>query len=299
MFFGKYHIVIFKEKSGVSRNVRFRGWLGLCSCLVIAGLVGGNVWLWDQYENHAGIAAQLREAKRTIEEQNTHLSGMVSRISELQDDLGRVQKFDAKLRLMMNMDRDIETTAVGGSRSEDFSRTYLPLHRQELMVRKMNNFLKQLSGEIQLEEVRQQDLLQTLRSNREALASIPTVWPIEGFLTSRFGSRPSPFSGRTEHHKGLDIAARMGTPIYAPCKGTVVFSGVENGYGNTVVMQHGAGLTTRYAHMQRSAVKEGDVLRQGEIIGYVGNTGRSSGPHLHYEVKLNGVNVNPMRYILN
>lgn len=299
MFFGKYHVVIFKEKCGTSRNLRLRGWFGVFGFLILCGLVGGNLWFWEKYEVARRAQAKLEEAERTIEDQNNQLVGMVSQISELQDDLERVRQFDAKLRLMMNMERDPENTAVGGATSEDFSRSYLPLHRQELMVRKMNNFLKQLSGEIRLEEVRQQDLLQTLRSNRDALATIPSVWPIEGFITSRFGSRPSPFTGRSEHHKGLDISARSGTPIYAPGKGTVTFSGVDGAYGNSIIVQHGAGLTTRYAHMQRCVAKEGQIIQRGELIGFVGNTGRSSGPHLHYEVRLNGLNVDPLRYILN
>lgn len=299
MLFGKYHIVIFKEKCGTSRNLRFRGGLGLCAFLVVAALIGSNGWLWIQYQKAQSAQSRLDEAERTIEEQNNQMLGMVTRISEVQGDLDRVQQFDAKLRLMMNMERDPEPTSVGGSRGEDFSREYLPLHRQELMVRKMNNFLKQLTGDIRLEEVRQQELLQTLRTNREVLATIPSVWPIEGFITSRFGSRPDPFTGRNEHHKGLDISARMGTPIYAPGKGTVTFSGVENGYGNTIVLQHGGGITTRYAHMSRRAVNEGQTVQRGQILGYVGSTGRSSGPHLHYEVRLNGANVDPLRYILN
>lgn len=299
MLLGKYHIVIFREKCGTSRNLRMRGGLGVCAFLLIAALIGSNGWLWLQYRQAEMTQTRLEEAERTIEDQNNQLLSMVSRISEVQGDLDRVQQFDAKLRLMMNMERDPDMTSVGGPRREDFSREYLPLHRQELMVRKMNNFLKQLTGDIRLEEVRQQELLQTLRTNRDMLATIPSVWPIDGFITSRFGRRPDPFSGRTEHHRGLDISARSGTPIYAPGKGTISFSGVENGYGNTIMIKHGGGITTRYAHMSRRVVNEGQVVTRGQIIGYVGSTGRSSGPHLHYEVLLNGANVDPLRYILN
>ncbi len=299
MLFGKYHLVIFKEKCGSTCNFRFRGGFGLLAAALVVALAAGNGWLWIERQQARHAQARLEAAEQTIEEQNSQILALTTRIDEVRSDLDRVRQFDAKLRLMMNMERDPETTSVGGSRDETFAREYLPLRRQDLMVRKMNSFLKQLSGDIRLEEVRQQELLEKLRANREVLASVPSIWPIEGFITSRFGGRADPFTGRNEQHKGLDISARTGTPIYAPGKGTVIFSGVENGYGNSILLQHGGGITTRYAHMSRRAVSEGQTVQRGDVIGYVGSTGRSSGPHLHYEVRLNGVNVDPLRYILN
>ena len=298
MPFGKYHVVIFKDRGGGSRNIRLRGWLFLLVFLFGLGLLACNVWLWQHQAANSAMRERLEQAERVIADQNNQLSGLVNRITELQSDLGRVQQFDAKLRLMMNMEGDADEVTANG-RAEEFSRSYLPLYRQELMVRRMNTFLKQLGEAVTLEEVRQQELLHSLRDNREFLASMPSIWPVEGFLTSRFGPRASPISGRRDFHTGLDISARAGTPIVAPARGTVSFAGRDGAYGNMVHIQHGAGLGTRYAHMQRSVVKEGQIVRRGAIIGYVGNTGRSTGPHLHYEVLLNGVNVNPMRYILN
>lgn len=299
MLFGKYHLVIFKEKCGSTRNLRFRGGFGLLAAVLVVALAASNCWLWVERQKVGNAQGRLEAAEQTIEEQNNQILALTTRIAEVQNDLDRVRQFDAKLRLMMNMESDPETTSVGGSRDETLALEYLPLRRHDVMVRKMNTFLKQLSGDIRLEEVRQQELLHTLRASREALASVPSIWPIEGFITSRFGGRADPFTGRNEQHKGIDISARTGTPIYAPGKGTVIFSGVENGYGHTVLVQHGGGITTRYAHMSRRAVTEGQTVQRGDVIGYVGSTGRSSGPHLHYEVRLNGVNVDPLRYILN
>lgn len=299
MLFGKYHLVIFKEKCGSTRNLRFRGCFGLLAAVLVVALAAGNCWLLVERQKVGNAQGRLEAAEQTIEEQNNQILALTTRIAEVQNDLDRVRQFDAKLRLMMNMESDPETTSVGGSRDETLALEYLPLRRHDAMVRKMNTFLKQLSGDIRLEEVRQQELLHKLRANREALASVPSIWPIEGFITSRFGGRADPFTGRNEQHKGIDISARTGTPIYAPGKGTVIFSGVENGYGNSVLVQHGGGITTRYAHMSRRAVTEGQTVQRGDVLGYVGSTGRSSGPHLHYEVRLNGVNVDPLRYILN
>lgn len=299
MLFGNYHIILLKEKNGTSRNLYIKGWFGTSLCVLLSFLIVSNIILWQRYQNTNTLQRQLTDSERTIETQNTQLMNLVGKINSLQDDLSRIQLLDSKLRVIANIEKDIEAVSIGGSRTEEFSRTYLPLHRQELMIRKINNFLKQLSEEIRLEEVRQQELLQTLRNKKEVLASIPSIWPITGFITSHFGNRPSPFTGRIEYHKGLDISAAIGTPIQAAGNGRVILSGPDGAYGNCVVLQHGSGLTSRYAHMSTVDVKIGQNVRRGQIIGYVGSTGRSSGPHLHYEVKINGMNVDPLRYILD
>jgi murein DD-endopeptidase MepM/ murein hydrolase activator NlpD len=301
MPFGKYHVVIFKDRGGGSRNIRLRGGYFVFAFLLFAAMVVCNVWLWQRNAANSAVRQRLEQAERMIVDQNAQLMGLVGNITELQGDLGRIQQFDARLRAIMNMEPD--ASYAGGdaadSRSPDFSRSYLPLYRQELMVRRMNTFLRQLSETVNLEEVLQQELLHAMRDNREMLAITPSIWPVEGFVTSRFGYRVSPVSGRRDFHKGLDISARIGTPIVAPAAGTVSFAGEDGAYGNSVRIQHGGGVITGYAHMQRLAVKEGQSVRRGTVIGNVGNSGRSTGPHLHYEVVINGVPVNPMRYILN
>lgn len=296
MLFGKYHIVIFKEGSSGSRNLRMRGWLGFTVCLLVLALIACNVWLWRAWLQARHMDENLDNAQRVIEEQRRQIVNLAGRVTAVSQDLQRVQRFDSKLRLMMNMEK--EPADVGGSPG-DFSRAYLPLHRQELAARKMQNFLSRLSESVRLEEVRQQDLLRALRENRDALASMPSIWPVVGFLSSSFGGRSSPFGGGSaQFHKGLDISNRMGTPIVAPAQGTVTMAARDGAYGNSVEINHGGGIVTKYGHMQRWVVQPGQWVKRGEIIGYIGMTGRTTGPHLHYEVRLNGVPVNPMRYIL-
>jgi len=162
----------------------------------------------------------------------------------------------------------------------------------------MLDFLTRLSESVKLEEVRQQDLLLALRENRDALSSMPTIWPVVGFVSSSFGWRSGPFGGRGQFHKGLDITNRIGTPIIVPAQGLVTLSGRDGAYGFSVEINHGSGIVTKYGHMQRCAVQEGQWVKRGEIVGYVGMSGRTTGPHLHYEIRLNGVPVDPMRYIL-
>jgi murein DD-endopeptidase MepM/ murein hydrolase activator NlpD len=300
MLLGKYHILIFKEGRGGSHNLRLRGWLGIIGFVFVALLIVCNLWLWDRYTQSLKLESRLLEAEKTIDEQSTQLLSMLGKVSEVTADFTRVRQFDTKLRLMMNLDSALTDVGNPGTPlGDELGRNTLPLHRQALAARKMYAFLRQLSDELRLEEVVQQELMRVLRENRETITSMPTIWPVDGFISSGFGMRSSNFSGRGEFHKGLDIRARPGTPIIAPAKGTVAMAGGDGAYGLSVEIQHSRAITTKYAHMARIAVREGQQLKRGDIIGFVGSTGRSTGPHLHYEVKLNGVQVNPMRYILN
>lgn len=295
MLLGKYHIVIFKEGRSGSRNLRMRGWFGFTAGLLILALIACNVWLWRAWLQARHLDENLNNAQRVIEEQRRQIVNLAGRITGVSQDLQRVQRFDSKLRMMMNMEKD--PAEVGGAPG-DFSRAYLRLHRQELAARKMQDFLSHLSESVRLEEVRQQDLLRALRENRDALASMPSIWPVVGFISSSFGGRSSPFGGGGQFHKGLDISNRMGTPVLAPAQGAVILAARDGAYGNSVEINHGGGIVTKYGHMQRWAVQPGQWVKRGEIIGYIGMSGRTTGPHLHYEVRLNGVPVNPMRYIL-
>ncbi len=295
MIFGKYHLVIFKEGKSGSSNLHIRGWLIALFILFIIALVACNVWLWQRWFEARNLEMDLANADRLIKEQKQQTINLAEKITAIGQDLERIRRFDSKLRLMMNMEK--EPAEVGVSPG-DFSRTYLPLHRQELAVRKMQDFLDKLGEATRLEEVRQQDLLYALRENRGILSSVPSIWPVTGFISSSFGGRKSPFGTGSQFHKGLDISSRIGTPVIAPGEGTVILASPESGYGNSVEIDHGGGIVTKYAHLQRSIVKPGQWIKKGEVLGYVGMTGRTTGPHLHYEVRLNGVPVNPMRYIL-
>ncbi|MCL2178296.1 MAG: peptidoglycan DD-metalloendopeptidase family protein [Proteobacteria bacterium] len=130
-------------------------------------------------------------------------------------------------------------------------------------------------------------------------ASTPSIWPVRGWVTSRFGGRTDPLTGRASTHMGLDIAGPHGKDIVSTADGTVVFAGMEGAYGKVVVVDHGYGMKSRYAHLASIVVSAGDVVKRGDVIGQLGNTGRSTGSHLHYEIRLNGVPQNPRNYILD
>jgi murein DD-endopeptidase MepM/ murein hydrolase activator NlpD len=123
------------------------------------------------------------------------------------------------------------------------------------------------------------------------------MWPIEGRVMSGFAQRADPFSGEGEFHKGVDISAPTGTPVHVTADGIVVYAEVMSGYGKLIVVDHGAGMQTAYAHLSKYFVHTGQTVRRGEPIGAVGTTGWVTGPHLHYEVRMGGAPVNPTRYL--
>lgn len=129
------------------------------------------------------------------------------------------------------------------------------------------------------------------------LAATPSIWPARGRLTSSFGMRRSPFGGGSQFHYGVDIANSYGTPVYAAAGGQISYAGYRRGYGNLIIIRHGYGFCTYYAHLSRFAVSSGRWVSRGQVIGYMGRSGRATGPHLHYEVHVNGTAVNPARYM--
>jgi len=134
-------------------------------------------------------------------------------------------------------------------------------------------------------------------SDWERLAAAPSLWPVEGAVTSSFGERIDPFNGEGAFHTGVDISTGYGTPIIAPADGVVKSADFVNGYGRTVMLDHGHGITTLFGHLSGFAVTDGEYIRRGDVIGYVGSSGRSTGAHLHYEVRIHDTPVNPHKYL--
>lgn len=157
------------------------------------------------------------------------------------------------------------------------------------------NELRQFVQNLEI-EVHQLD--QYLLDKESLLRSTPTILPTRGWITSYYGPRYSPHSGRLRMHEGIDVGARTGTPIVAPADGIITFSGKKMGFGNLVHIDHGYGIETIYAHAHTLEVEKGDRVRRGDKIATIGSTGYSTGPHLHYEVRVNGTPVDPIFYIL-
>jgi murein DD-endopeptidase MepM/ murein hydrolase activator NlpD len=129
------------------------------------------------------------------------------------------------------------------------------------------------------------------------MAETPNLWPVEGRITGAFGEREDPFNGEGAFHRGIDISTNFGTAVRAPADGVVTFAGEENGYGRLISIEHAQGIITRYGHLSAFAVNEGQHVTRGQVIGYVGMSGRSTGPHLHYEVWVHNTPVNPYKFL--
>ena len=142
-------------------------------------------------------------------------------------------------------------------------------------------------------------LEQKFTAQSHLLSSTPSIAPVRGILTDGFGGRHDPFTGEPGQHAAIDISSAMGQPIRSPADGIVVKAEWANGYGNVIYISHGYGYSTRYGHLSSFASRPGQRVKRGDVIGYVGSTGRSTGPHLHYEVRVNNNPVNPLEYILN
>jgi len=151
---------------------------------------------------------------------------------------------------------------------------------------------------LQTESQSLEELLGALKGKRERLAATPCAWPAEGWVTSGFGYRISPFTGRRDFHAGVDIAAEFGTPIVAPAPGRVIFAGRKGGLGTAVVVDHGFGVRTIYGHLQRILVQPGTRVARGQQLATMGSSGLSTGPHVHYMVEVGGKRVDPLDYIV-
>ncbi|HIE64743.1 MAG TPA: M23 family metallopeptidase [Nitrospiria bacterium] len=215
----------------------------------------------------------------------------------------RLVEFDRKLRVITDIGFGQESRSSlgrGGPESGEDPRD--AMLGSDSMLRTTSSIRSDL-GELREKSIRQeksfQELAEAVRSRQALWASTPSVWPTDGWVSSSFGKRISPFTGRFQRHKGIDIAARPGTAIIAPAGGVVSYSRFNGGFGKFLKLNHGYGYVTHYGHLSKASVKVGQKVKRGEIIGYVGNTGLSTGPHLHYEVFVNSIPVDPMKYILN
>jgi len=137
------------------------------------------------------------------------------------------------------------------------------------------------------------------RDQKMLLASTPSVWPVRGYLSAGFGNRIDPFTGLKDFHPGIDISTPIGTKVLVPADGVVISCGEKGGYGNAIQVDHGYDVVTRYGHLDRFNVKPGQRVHRGDVIGFVGNTGRSTAPHLHYEVWVRDQAQNPIHFILD
>jgi murein DD-endopeptidase MepM/ murein hydrolase activator NlpD len=259
-------------------------------------------WVIGDYRTVKAKIPEIALLQKENEQQKIQLTYLGQRIDLINNKMGELNEFDRKLKIMTNLEEnENQGPFIGVGGSEPTVVAYNSNNMDEPvkdMVRSMHQSLDQLNEEIITGTQVKHKLFQYLEDQKVLLASTPSIWPTKGWLSSRFGYRISPFTQKREMHKGIDISTRLKTPVVAPADGIVIKTGWNGSFGRMIAIQHGNGFITKYAHLNKILVKKGQAVKRGDEIGLVGKTGRSTGPHLHYEIHVKGVPVNPLRYIV-
>jgi murein DD-endopeptidase MepM/ murein hydrolase activator NlpD len=268
--------------------------------VIIASVVVTLVTLYVIYD-YASIKrdrAELARLRAQTKEQSQQFRDLAMRIDEFSSRMEELRQTDKKIRVLAyetSKDKKLPL-GIGGSDHETRIKDLLNQDHDKLITG-MHKGIEKLNEDAKDREKSFDELLAFLHEQKSILASTPSIWPVTGWITSEFGIRQSPFSSGLEFHKGLDISTQFGKEVVAPADGLVVTSAFDSSDGNFIKIDHGHGLATGFAHLSRMAVKQGVRVKKGQIIGYVGDTGRSTGSHLHYAVFVNNIPVNPKRYL--
>jgi murein DD-endopeptidase MepM/ murein hydrolase activator NlpD len=284
----KFTILIIPEGSHKVRRLNLRrnllvsalGVLLLCFLAVSFLAVDYFRTNLDRHEVH-----RLKVQNRAQQQQ---LQRLAAGIEDLQKEMVVLAQNDAKVRVLAQLSKPKSDTLTGvGGPPEENTDRFSDLQKQ----------IDQVRQAIELRRESQEEIQGFLNDQRSLLAAKPKGWPVKGWMTSGFGMRISPFSGQRKMHEGLDIAARTGTPIFASADGIVSRAETAPGYGKLIVIDHGYGFKTYYGHNSKFFVKVGQRIKRGDRIAAVGSTGSSTGSHVHYEVRRNGVPLNPRKYL--
>jgi murein DD-endopeptidase MepM/ murein hydrolase activator NlpD len=324
--------LIVSNRSGKTKKYVFPlAWLKTATVVGAIAAIACSMAVVD----YAGLLVQSVQVKR-LKADNARLESQFQlvegKLNALEKGLERIKNFSTKLRMITNIedperslklavgpvgtpDRAIEqiqvpiddrgpAAEVAEQDAPFFETPPLDIARGELAAEKGRDFaslsirIDEAVREVGLREQNILELWEGLSGRQSVLRATPSVRPTRGWYTSRFGYRVNPLSGSAVMHQGLDIAAAPGTPVYAPADGVVSFAGYDSGYGKLVSVDHGYGVVTRFGHNSKVFVAVGQRINRGDLLSAVGNTGHSTGPHLHYEVRVNDVPVDPANYIL-
>lgn len=303
------HIIVISDKLAKTRSVSLSLWHALASLLLVSGLLvaltAGLYWLTLRFSAEIRIpilqnllvAVQRSETQKAHEFVQQNINAMAVRVGEMQAQLTRLDALGERLSALAGIKpqefRFGEAPGLGGAQA-----TSLPSY--DLSMQEFSDRLNLLSRQMEnrtdmLGVLEAQMFEQTVRKKL-----IPTILPVSGatFNASSFGMRIDPFTGQQAMHEGMDFLAEPGTPVVAAAGGVVVFAGWHPQYGQMIELDHGNDLMTRYAHCSRLFAKQGDVVKRGRKIAEVGTTGRSTGPHLHFEVRFRGSAQNPARFLV-
>jgi murein DD-endopeptidase MepM/ murein hydrolase activator NlpD len=292
--------ILFSDRpSGALRHLhlRLRSILWLAGLIVTLPVAIGFGAKW----NSVTEVERLRAAKLQLETENTsyraatgELTTQIQSLENVINDLGARSALDpAQVRAMQKLPAVVRARASGGTTTQNLAMSALanaPISSPEDTFGVLRMLLQSL-------ENRLTNVKQDVEKREELAAATPSIWPAHGWLTGGFGGRSDPFTGLPGFHQGIDISTDKGDPVYATADATVVTAGWTGDYGNLVVLRHAFGLVTRYGHLSKFIVSIGQNVKRGDVIGYVGATGRATGSHLHYEIFANGKLINPLQLL--
>lgn len=307
---GSYSVFIMPEGRPTSRKLHVSRWslklLGFLAIgwLAFTAIIGGAMLY---YRSGWLATADVRQQNEELRQTTTRVEG---RLSEMEQVVDRANKLATRLETAVGISGKTMTKGIGPIAEDDLPdpKKLLLSSKRDLKMEKGTETVASFDDlELKMEglddaltsvEMRLQEVYEFHQGKLAYWASIPSIWPVRGWVTSDFGVRRWGKRSGVRFHEGIDIAAHVGTPVYASGDGLVTFAGYKHGLGKVVIIDHGFGVTSIYGHNSSLYVQEGQRVKRGTEISLVGSTGRSTGPHLHYQVEVDGVPVDPMRYII-
>lgn len=277
-------LVVHGDGSRISR-FRFSRWIAYCGLGVTTTLVAAAVLLSDDYAFLRQQSGELAALRRGAGDRADLGRALHREIATVRREIADWKAVHARMWQTLRPGADPPTpmTGVGGPTPRLAADPW-----EELNL---------LAASVAEEGPRLRELEHAIHQTGQIVHALPLRWPVRGQVNSEFGRRPSPWTGKHEHHGGMDIGSWPGTPVEAPAPATVIAAGRGVEYGKYVTLDHGNGVTSRYGHLQKIDVKVGERVAKRQVIGRVGSTGRSTGPHLHYEVRVEGKPVNPRKFL--
>lgn len=290
-----YNLFLIPEDSRAVKKLRLTGshlkLLAVGGLFVLIFSVFNVVGFWYYRSLYTG--AQKERLKFVAYQQERQ--DLIQKVATLEQTVGDTEKMAGKLASMIGTERVGLQKGIGPILDAKFD---VAAKTEGLTVSDLAPKMERIGDRVITLQEKIKELSKLQEDKVSFLTSTPSIWPVKGWVTSDFGYRRSPFTLASDFHPGIDIAASWGTSIIAPADGVVTFAGFRNGYGQMVVIDHGFGVVTRYGHTSQLFVQEGEKIKRGSKIALVGSTGHSTGPHLHYEIHVDSVPVDPMKYIL-
>jgi murein DD-endopeptidase MepM/ murein hydrolase activator NlpD len=271
-------------------RVRLPRWIAHGTVAIVAAVGATMVGLSGDYLFLKRESAQFPALRQCVADERA-FHAFQPQVAAVRSEIKTWKVLHAKMWRAFGPAEDLDLTPAVAGAPDDHSRQGSGQLRpaQELDL---------LTSSVAQEGPRLRELEHMIGHMGKIMNALPLRWPVHGHITSNFGLRRSPWGGGMEHHRGLDIRSPPGTPVKSPGAATVAAVSSHGGYGKNVVLDHGNGVRSRYAHLKKLEVREGEQVERGQVIGLVGSTGRSTGPHLHYEILVQGKPVNPQGFLL-